>query len=189
MSADVLPSPLKMETIFSPCRKYRYTLWRSWNLPQGLPYGRMGESGFEPLPLKGRQEFAMFIGLNPSTADETQDDPTIRRCIDFAKRWGYGALCMANLFAYRATQPKDMMTTQEPIGVENDKCLIYLAKHAGIVICAWGNGGNFMGRGVLTRDRLREAGVKRHHLGLNSDRTPKHPLYLSKTTTPIPYET
>ena len=70
----------------SPCRTYRYALWRRWG--EGPP--------------------AMFIGLNPSTADETADDPTIRRCIAFARSWGHGALCMANLFAYRATQPADI---------------------------------------------------------------------------------
>ena len=73
--------------VFSPCRTYRYALSRVWAADK--PY-------------------ALFIGLNPSTADETLDDPTIRRCIDFAKRWGYGGLVMANLFAYRATEPSEM---------------------------------------------------------------------------------
>lgn len=78
----------------SPCRRYRYALWRRW----------------------GDGPHAMFIGLNPSTADETADDPTIRRCIAFARAWGYGALCMANLFAYRATQPADMLAQDDPVG-------------------------------------------------------------------------
>lgn len=70
---------------FSLCRRYRYDLWRRWDISKG---------------------YAMFIGLNPSTADKTADDPTIRRCIGFARSWGYGALCMTNLFAFRATDPR-----------------------------------------------------------------------------------
>ena len=73
---------------FSPDKVYRYELWRIWD---------------EALPV------CMFIGLNPSTADETVDDPTIRRCINFAKEWGYGQLVMTNLFAFRATKPAEMM--------------------------------------------------------------------------------
>ena len=80
--------------VFSPCRTYRYALSRVWAADK--PY-------------------ALFIGLNPSTADETLDDPTIRRCIDFAKRWGYGGLVMANLFAYRATDPAVMKRAAEPV--------------------------------------------------------------------------
>ena len=83
------PQPQNKTATFSECRKYRYTLWRRWD---GL-----FASGY-----------AMFIGLNPSTADETNDDPTIRRCIGYARDWGYGGLCMTNLFAFRATLPKNM---------------------------------------------------------------------------------
>ena len=89
--------------VFSPCRTYRYALSRVWAADK--PY-------------------ALFIGLNPSTADETLDDPTIRRCIDFAKRWGYGGLVMANLFAYRATNPSEMKAATDPVGVANDEWLI-----------------------------------------------------------------
>ena len=95
--------------IFSSCRKYRYILWRRWAVDCNANY-------------------AMFVGLNPSTADETDDDPTIRRCIRFAKSWGYSGLCMANLFAYRATDPKDMLVATGPVGVENDKYLLEYAK-------------------------------------------------------------
>ena len=72
-------------TTFSSCRTYRYVLWRELDA--------------------ANPRYALFIGLNPSTADEVADDPTIRRCKDFARRWGYGAVCVANLFAYRATKP------------------------------------------------------------------------------------
>lgn len=164
------------ETIFSEDRVYRYQLWREF----------AGEFLWEG-GNKMKDGFVLFIGLNPSTADETKDDPTIRRCIAFAKVWGYGALCMANLFAFRATKPKDMMAADDPIGSQNDQILINTAKEAGLVICAWGNGGNFIGRGILVCDMLRDEGIQTHHLGLNSDWTPKHPLYLRKDTQPEPY--
>ena len=108
----------------SPCRTYRYTLTRRW----------------------GAGSYAMFIGLNPSTADETQDDPTIRRCIAFAKAWGHDALVMTNLFAFRATDPADMKRDPEPVGTYNDWMLLTNAHLAGVVVAAWGTNGTFMGR-------------------------------------------
>jgi hypothetical protein len=110
---------------FSLCRTYRYTLWRVWN------------SKVPPV---------CFIGLNPSTADELEDDPTIRRCMRFAKAWGYGGLVMANLFAFRATDLRVMKAAIDPVGPDNDAWLRRMADRAGIVIAAWGNHGSFMGR-------------------------------------------
>ena len=101
---------INRQTIFSPCRRYRYTLWRAWDM-------------FNP-------GYVMFIGLNPSTADEVQDDPTIRRCIGYAKEWGYGAFCMTNIFAFRATDPRVMKAQADPVGPENDKWLTECAKGA-----------------------------------------------------------
>jgi hypothetical protein len=165
------------KTIFSLCRKYRYTLWREF----GADYLFDGGN-------RMREGFAQFIGLNPSTADEVVDDPTVRRCIRFSKDWGFGALCMTNIFAYRATLPKDMMAVHEPIGEDNDEHLYNLAKNAGIVICAWGKDGNYKERGKFVIARLWEvAEEKLHHLGLNGDGTPKHPLYLKASTKPIPF--
>lgn len=89
-SPEVLSN--EKNAIFSDCRIYRYALWRRW----------------------GSGDYAMFIGLNPSTADEANDDPTVRRCIAFAKTWGYGALCMANLFAYRSPHPEDLRKACAP---------------------------------------------------------------------------
>lgn len=148
------------KTIFSPCRKYRYTLWREWSEGEG---------------------YAMFIGLNPSTADEINDDPTIRRCINYAKDWGYNALCMTNMFAYRATDPRDMKAVDDPIGPDNDKHLINMATGAGVVIAAWGTHGIHNNR---------EAEVLRlipnlHCLKLTSKGHPSHPLYLKKDITPV----
>lgn len=80
----------------------------------------------------------MFVGLNPSTADESKDDNTIRRCVAYAKEWGFDGLCMTNLFAYRATDPKVMLAQADPVGEGNDQVLLDLSKSAGMVIAAWG---------------------------------------------------
>ncbi len=150
---------------FSPCRRYRYSLWREWG----------GMFGSE------RQGYAMFIGLNPSTADETNDDPTIRRCIAFARDWGYSALCMTNLFAYRATDPAKMLVQADPVGPDNDKTLLQLAGGSEIVVAAWGIHGDHRGRA----DEVRRMLPRLHYLGLTKDGYPKHPLYLPKTLRPV----
>lgn len=167
------PMSISRETIFSPCRKYRYTLWRAW-----------ADDLFRNRTQAG---FVMFIGLNPSTADETLDDPTIRRCMDFTKRWGYLTLCMTNLFAWRATDHKMMKSAPFPVGETyyNDLYLFEMAAAASLIICAWGLDGKHLGRAEFVQARLMAvAGEKLHHLGLNDDGTPKHPLYLKATTLP-----
>lgn len=146
----------------SLCRQYRYDLWRRWT---EAPY-----------------DICMFVGLNPSTADEREDDPTIRKCVTYAKRWGYGALCMANLFAVRATQPKDMMAAKDPIGPENDRKLEALSRCAGIIIAAWGNDGKWMSRDKQVMAIL--PGL--HCLKQNNDGSPAHPLYLRGDAQPYP---
>jgi hypothetical protein len=151
---------MKKTAKLSDCRTYRYELWRIWD--ESKPY-------------------AMFIGLNPSTADETEDDPTIRRCINFAKSWGYGGLCMANLFAYRATQPEDMKKAPDPIGDKNDETLNLLAQNAGVIVGAWGNDGVFLNRSEYVRTLIPEINV----LKVNKSGEPAHPLYLKSTLTPI----
>ena len=149
--------------IFSPCRVYRYVLWRWWDREK--PY-------------------AMFIGLNPSTADETNDDPTIRRCIGFAADWGYGGLCMTNLFAVRATDPQKMTKHPEPIGSENDTWLFRLSHQAGIVVAAWGTKGAYQHRDEDVYAMLKNL----YCLGLTKAGHPKHPLYLSKETRLRPFK-
>lgn len=155
---------MKKDAALSKCRKYRFALWRTWD--ESKPY-------------------AMFIGLNPSTADETEDDPTIRRCINFAKSWGYGGLCMTNLFAYRATEPSEMLGAEEPIGAENDPWLVEISKNAGVVVAAWGNHGGHLGR---SRDVVQLI-PDLHYLKLNATGEPGHPLYLKKTLKPVPLST
>jgi hypothetical protein len=125
----------------------------------------------------------MFVGLNPSTADEVADDPTIRRCIRFAKEWGYSGLCMANLFAYRATDPREMLAATDPIGAENDRYLLEYAAGANLVIAAWGNHGNHGNRHTAVKQILPSL----YCLKVTRTGMPGHPLYLPQTLKPIPF--
>lgn len=152
------------DAILSACRTYRYILWRRW-----------ADDWMD--------NYAMFVGLNPSTADETLDDPTIRRCINFAKDWGYSGLVMANLFAYRATQPKDMMSVIDPVGTENDRYLLEYASKAKVVVAAWGNHGSHGGRHKVVRGLIPHL----HCLKVSKTGMPSHPLYLPKTLKPVSY--
>ncbi len=151
---------MKSTALFSPCRTYRYDLWREW----------IGGDGY-----------AMFVGLNPSTAGESNDDPTIRRCIDFAKSWGFSALCMTNLFAFRATLPEAMKAASDPVGPGNDQRLLEAAQSAGLVIAAWGTNGAHLGRAAAVRRMLPSL----HYLRLTKGGQPGHPLYLPKTLRPV----
>src|SRR5262249_19438175 len=114
-------------TVLSPCRAYRYVLWRTW--------GGVGA------------DYAAVVRLNPSSADEKPGDPTVRRCVGFARRWGYGALCLVNLFALRATDPAALKAHAAPVGPDNDRWLIEAARGAAVVVAAWGAGGAYLGRG------------------------------------------
>lgn len=125
----------------------------------------------------------MVIGLNPSTADEIQNDPTITRCISFAKSWGYGGVCVVNLFAFRATVPLDMMNAADPVGPANDIWLTDLAKAAGIVVAAWGNDGSYLGRSAAVKAMFSNL----HCIKLNKSGEPAHPLYLKRNLKPVPF--
>ena len=148
----------------SECGMYRYTLDRSWHDGDGT---------------------CVFIMLNPSTADALQDDPTIRRCIGFARNWGFGSLRVLNLFAFRATDPKRLQMAGDPIGPENDFQIIKGCENAQLIVLAWGNHGTYLRRGAAVVGLLY---LKRHqlfHLGLSKTGQPKHPLYLKKDLKPI----
>lgn len=166
---DVQPVPcgtrkgVLYDAVFSTCRKYRYSLWRQW----------------------ANTDYVLFIGLNPSTATEFVDDPTIRRCMDFAQGFGGGALCMANIFAWRDTDPRKMKAAADPIGPDNDDALLKLAKSARLVIAAWGVHGSHLQRSQRVIELL--SGVcTLYCLGKTKDGFPKHPLYLPKNSRPMP---
>lgn len=147
--------------VFSPDRAYRYKLWRIWDSSKPL---------------------AMFVGLNPSTADEENNDPTVAKCQRYARGWGYGGLVMTNLFAFRSTDKSVLEEVDDPIGPENDRYLAELAKSAGIVVAAWGNDGNYLGRSNAVSSLL----PMLHYLRLNKTGEPAHPLYLSGALKPTP---
>lgn len=147
--------------IFSPCFRYHYTLYRRW-----------GSGGN-----------VNFVMLNPSTADDTQDDPTVARCIEFGKRWGFGGLIVTNIFAFRATDPKRLYGLANPSGPDNDKHIIESAKESMRVICAWGVHGKLLGRGEKVFDLLDDPWC----LDTTKDGYPKHPLYVSGDTMPYPF--
>ena len=123
----------------------------------------------------------MIIGLNPSTADEVEDDPTLIRCMNFAKSWGYGGVCMTNLFAYRATDPNDMKAAADPVGASNNRWLTKLAREAGIVVAAWGNDGDYMDRASKIKNKIPDL----YCLKMNKSGEPAHPLYLRAELKPV----
>ncbi len=148
--------------VFSRDERYRYGLWRNWN------------------PSLGK---VLFIGLNPSTADQQQNDPTIRRCIAFAQHWDCGGMLVGNLFAFRATRPPDLRKASQPVGPDNEKWLLKMASAADLVIACWGNVGSY-----LSQDQsIQELFPKLHCLKLNATGTPAHPLYLQKSLRPSPF--
>ena len=142
----------------SSCRHYRYALWRRWaNGPQVL-----------------------FVMLNPSTADETADDPTIRRCMGFARSWGFGSIAVGNLFALRTPSPALLRKSACPVGRGNDTWLRKLQGSASLVLAAWGNHGSYLGRDLCVRGLLAQP----HMLGLTKVGAPRHPLYVPSAAHP-----
>ncbi len=120
----------------------------------------------------------LFVMLNPSTADATKDDPTIRRCIDFAKREGYTRLEVVNLYALRATDPKELKWHPSPIGPNNAREIETAAKMASAIVCAWGNNAPAERAAEVLAQLRRDAHCPIFHLGLTKSGQPKHPLYL-----------
>ncbi len=153
---------------FSGCRKYRYTLTRVWD----DRYKRR----------------AVFIGLNPSTADAEIDDPTIRRCIQFAKKWGYPGIIMINLFAYRSTDPKKLLSVEDPVGPDNDYWIMSAVTDTDCVVAAWGTRGSIMMRSNKVQLLLATENIELKCLGTTRDGFPLHPLYLPYSARLISFE-
>lgn len=145
---------------FDARRIYRYELWRRWS------------SG---------NRYVNFICLNPSTADENTDDPTVRKCVKFAYSWGYDALCITNLFACRATDFNNAKKTLDPIGYGNDRHILNIARGASLIVCAWSRHGAFDNRAAAVRRLLYNFDL--HYLRITVGQ-PWHPLYLPDSTRP-----
>ncbi|MEQ6249798.1 DUF1643 domain-containing protein [Sulfitobacter sp. HNIBRBA3233] len=152
--------------VYSPCEAYRYSLTRVWD------------------PARDR---VLFVMLNPSTATEVANDPTIERCEQRARRLGFGGFCAANIFALRATDPREMKAHPEPEGTGNTAALLEAASWADTIIAAWGVHGAHRDQGARVADRLRAAGHLLHHLGLTKHGHPRHPLYLPYSAAPQPW--
>lgn len=130
------------DCIFSPCRNYRYRLIHEWSDMFTTPRA------------------IMWIGLNPSTADEEKLDPTLKRIRGFSRAWGYDRFIMTNAFAYRATKPPDMLKQKDPIGPENDRILLECAAMVDKIIVVWGNDGSRFGRDKQVVDLLKKSRKK-----------------------------
>ncbi|MES2590879.1 MAG: DUF1643 domain-containing protein [Bacteroidota bacterium] len=157
----------KSGATLSECRKYRYALWRIWDTDK---------------------DNIMFIGLNPSIADETKDDPTTRRCVQFAKDWGYGGVYLVNLFAYRTKSPSDLWVAPFPISEPkdpsvNDNWLKGTAEHCTKIVFSWGNDGDLNQRYIEVQKMFPESFC----FGLTMSGQPKHPLYISGDTPLLPF--
>jgi hypothetical protein len=150
--------------VLCPERIYRYSLWRVWD---------------DKLPV------VSFVMLNPSTADENENDPTIRRCIAFATAWGYGGLVAVNMYAFRATKPKELWIAADPIGPDNDDHICAAIQTTTLVVCAWGAHGSVGQRSTAVYDLIRSCDTVPHYLKLTSKGEPTHPLYLPGDLKPI----
>ena len=157
------PKYIKGGAIFSEDWAYRYLLWRKWeeNLPSIL-----------------------FVLCNPSTADADKLDPTLRRCVAYAQEWGFGQMVIANIFAYRATDPEVMRRKVDPVGPKNNEYIIEAAQRASLVVAGWGNHGAFRRRGEEVLSILSPL-VDLHALRTTRAGHPSHPLYLPRTLRPF----
>jgi hypothetical protein len=153
-----------MSATFSPCGFYRYRLSRKW----------------------GNGPRLAFIMLNPSTADVDTDDPTIRRCVRFARDAGYDGIVVGNLFAWRATDPTELRTVAAPIGPGNDAVLADIICGAPVVVCAWGGKGALFNRNQCVLQLVWGLGRVPHCLRTTRGGHPAHPLYLPAHLRPIP---
>jgi hypothetical protein len=156
------------DAFFSPCGLYRYQLSRTWG---------------------DKRRILAVVSLNPSTADAYDDDPTVRRDIDFAQRWGFDGLIKLNLFAYRSTEPLRLLDVEDPVGQDNDRILRDSVSTVARTVMAWGSHKKSKAlrelvakRAAVVSELLRTQAKELGHLGLNEDGAPKHPLYLAKET-------
>lgn len=148
--------------IYSDCETYRYALTRQWGAGRRI----------------------MFVMLNPSTADELRNDPTVERCERRARQLGCGAFQVTNLFAFRATDPRDLKRAEAPVGPDNDDMLRHAAAWADLILCGWGAHGAHRGRDAEVKALLQSANSDLWHLGLTNAGLPRHPLYISYAVQP-----
>ncbi len=159
--ASFLPAA-PYRAVFSSCGRHRYDWYYRWS----------------------DGPCVTFIGLNPSRADAHETDATLRRCIAFAKRWGFGAVRIVNLFSWIDTDPEAMKRSGEPVGPHNDRYLKACVADADLIVAVWGSHGSHQGRDEVVK-RMFEGWL--NALAINQDGSPSHPLYLRKDLRPFPY--
>ena len=152
--------------VYSDCERYRYSLTRVWDA-------------------SGKR--VNFVMLNPSTATEVQNDPTVERCERRARALGFGSFAVTNIFAWRETDPRLMRKAADPVGPENDAAILERANWANTVIAAWGTHGAHQDRGPAVEQLLRQNAHDLCHLGLSKAGHPKHPLYLPYSQPAVPW--
>lgn len=151
----------RSEALYSGCGTYRYLLSRRW----------------------GDGDALLYILLNPSAATEERNDPTIERCERRARMLGFGGFAVANLFAYRATDPRHLKRASHPVGPDTNAELMLAATRAGCVLCGWGVHGAHQRRAEEVEALLRSAGIPLWHLGQTKAGHPRHPLYVGYAET------
>lgn len=154
-----IPREIERTAVISQCGAYRYSLTRKW----------------------GRMPLLPFVMLNPSTADAVQDDPTIRRCMGFARRENAGGIIVVNLYAFRAARPKDLWRAENPVGgVDRERALVRVVAEAARsnqpIVCAWGAHGADIAN--FTIQRLKCDSARLVCLGKTKAGAPRHPLYV-----------
>ena len=169
MTTNALDMPWQRGAEISGCERYRYRLWRVWDISRSQ---------------------VLFVMLNPSTADGRYDDPTIRRCVGYANAWGYGGIEVVNLYAYRATRPGSLKHRRiaEAIGPDNDCYIWGGAKRAALVVCAWGAHDTVDRRARAVLKLLRQADAVPMCLAETKEGHPSHPLYLSRELVPVAFD-
>ena len=160
-----------MSAVISGCGRFRYRLDRAWDEP-----------------MDGKAGYVAWVMLNPSTADAERDDPTMRRCIAFTRSWGYSALSVVNLFALRATDPKELRLAPDPTGPDNLAHLIEVTAGSHVTVAAWGSSWP-----LPLADYVRRVGAELRQpgdvmcLGKTGQGDPRHPLYVKGTTELVPW--
>jgi hypothetical protein len=153
--------------VYSDCERYRYSLTRIWDT-------------------SGKR--VHFLMLNPSTATEVQNDPTVERCERRARALGFGSFTVTNIFAWRDTDPRNMKAAADPIGPANDSAILEASRAADQIIAAWGTHGAHLSRGAAVKALLKDLSKPLYHLGLSKAGHPKHPLYIAYIEQPKLWE-
>ncbi|HIF72294.1 MAG TPA: DUF1643 domain-containing protein [Dehalococcoidia bacterium] len=165
--AAAFGSALLNSARFSECGRFRYLLTREF----------------------GGESTCLFVMLNPSTADAVQDDPTIRRCVGFARREGFGRLEVVNVYSFRSASPAVIFAASDPVGGDNDQALADALERADLVVVAWGNNAEFdLARVDVVQAFIEQSGKPVKCFGLTAKGQPRHPLYVRADAEMVAFE-